>query len=192
MAPQRPYGCQCPRCGGDDFTEKFESTGGRFFTVTVDPSSAGCMAILFQVFSLFGIGFVVLGVVVVTQLAQTAGDESTMILYRILGCAAVIFGVLLTVCCIGWARSALNAGETPGTYKFECRLCYNAWTLKPGDSWPKVHMRPDLIAAGKERLEKERIRAVERRMQEERDKEANFNRIRKHHIHQEMMRRQKK
>lgn len=174
MTSQRPYGRQCPRCGGDDFTEKIESTGGKFFTVTVDPSDAGCMASLFLFFSLFGVGFVVLGVVVVTQLAPTAVDTFTVVQDRILGGAAIIFGVLLTVCCIGWAGSAFSAGEDTAIYKYSCRLCHNVWTLRPGDSWPEVHERPNLVAAGKQRLERERIQAEEKRRREEAAKAAQW------------------
>lgn len=176
MAPQRPYGHQCPRCGGNDFTEKFESTGGRFFTVTIDPANAGCMASTFFLFSLIGIGMAAFGVV---NVIKTQVDIFT-------GGFAAIFGTLITICCIGWAFSSLNAGVEPGKYKYKCRLCYNAWILRPGESWPKVHDRPDLVAAGRQRLEREQKQVEERRRQEERAKAEQFRRFVEHeHFHRQ-------
>ena len=49
-------------------------------------------------------------------------------------------------------------------YKHECLLCGYRWERREGEPPPEVHVRPDLIAKGAQRLEEE---AAERRHQEE-------------------------
>ena len=47
-------------------------------------------------------------------------------------------------------------------HHFTCILCGYHWDWQEGQSWPKVHVDPDLIAKGEQRLKEE-----ERRRQEE-------------------------
>jgi hypothetical protein len=49
-------------------------------------------------------------------------------------------------------------------YKHECLLCGYKWERREDEPLPEVHVRPDLIAKGAQRLEEE---ATERRRQEE-------------------------
>jgi hypothetical protein len=49
-------------------------------------------------------------------------------------------------------------------YNFTCSLCGCEWSWKQGQPWPKIEVRPDLIAAGEQRLAdeaKQRLRDAE-------------------------------
>ena len=48
-----------------------------------------------------------------------------------------------------------------GTKEYQCRLCKNEWKWKPGTPYPEVHVQPDLIAAGKKRMQEEQARDLQ-------------------------------
>lgn len=71
-------------------------------------------------------------------------------------------------------RDILFKGEEPGTiqvadsYQNTCLLCGYQWIWKVGDPLPQAQVRPDLIAAGEQRLREER-EAAERLRQRQQD-----------------------
>ena len=42
-----------------------------------------------------------------------------------------------------------------GSNEYNCRFCKHTWTWKPGTPYPEVHVRPEVIAKGKKKMEEE-------------------------------------
>jgi predicted RNA-binding Zn-ribbon protein involved in translation (DUF1610 family) len=57
--------------------------------------------------------------------------------------------------CGGYKVSGRRSSPKSRTYSYSCTLCGYQWSWQLGTPWPSVTVRPDLIAKGEQRLEKE-------------------------------------
>jgi rubredoxin len=63
--------------------------------------------------------------------------------------------VLIGYIYVGLTGGARKVDRLVTEHRYTCSLCGYAWEWSPGDPWPKVTVRPDLIAKGANRLRKE-------------------------------------
>lgn len=75
-------------------------------------------------------------------------DRSLFCLY------GLTFAVSAIVVFVAVAR-AMAMSKWPTVYERTCLLCGYEWLWEPGEPQPKVHVRPDLIQLGAQRLAKE-------------------------------------
>lgn len=134
---------QCPNCGGYYVETKTE---------WIDPKSGsgfGCGGLLF--WALLGIPPLILGTgALIGRISGSPMENDGQLI-----CCGLPGGLLLTLSLVSFLKT--NKVEK---YYHACQYCGNRWSRRLGEPLPEVTLRPDLIAAGKQRLQDEYNRAV--------------------------------
>ena len=60
--------------------------------------------------------------------------------------------------CGGFKVNGRRANTRTNIFSYTCELCGYKWSWTSGNSWPTVHVRPNLIASGAQKLEDEEKR----------------------------------
>ena len=131
----------CPNCGSYKVTTKSKIKGYAYVTRPM-----GSRAWMFNV-----AGFAGLHLLLMVQL---------MYIFRLnLGLAAIVVAVFAGL--ILWSkgprtrlfkRQYLDRIPTDGVYRHTCALCNYQWVWHTGTPKPTVHVRPELVMQGAERL----------------------------------------
>jgi len=158
---------QCPNCGG--FRTRTISKDSIYApgktrppTLGVKLGRIGCI-----LFTALVSSYIALGIFLTLTLGRYIGptSEEGMRVFSV-----IMFGIPLTVALLVgvamWRRVMPSPMRVQGPfigtmYNYECYLCGYKWSWRTGTPKPQVHLRPDLIAAGNQRLEEERRRQAE-------------------------------
>lgn len=128
---------QCPNCGG----YKIDQSTNR-----IDPKTGQKVpsAILGPIVLILLLGAVAMCVGVATDGGPATGVAIVLML-------AIGFGAMI------WFSMRKSQAEARAyvLHSYYCNICGNRWNLREGESWPEVHVRPNLITKGQERLEEE-------------------------------------
>ena len=135
---------QCPNCGG------YKATSAKLMQQSPVSSSQRIRNIIIYLVLL---GLSIVGVIFFPGLGRS-----------ICGFSAVVFLVVFLTYLF---RSNITiARVVPNAYQFTCTICGYRWEWREGQPWPDVHVRPDLIVKGEQRLEEERLRQQDPRIRQ--------------------------
>lgn len=127
---------QCPNCGG------YKATSQKVSVKQITPISSE------QRLKTSGIYLVVTAVLLVGMLillAMKSGYATGCGAFALLYLIAMFVSLLKT-----------NTTKVIGSaYDFSCLICGYRWEWREDQKWPEVHVRPDLIAKGEQRLSEE-------------------------------------
>jgi len=147
---------QCPNCGGYkvSFSQKdiFEK---RAYSVYDPKNWKGWHLVL-----------IFLAIVLVLM---AVGGESLRLFIVVFCSVPLILSLIIFIPKLLWAiifqKGQMRIKEKSGVlYNFSCQLCGYKWEWSTGQPEPEIHVRPDLIAKGEQRLREEEER---RRKQQE-------------------------
>ncbi len=141
---------QCPNCGGFRVTnlENERVYSGAYNAVSRKERRTTILMLV-----------VLTALMVVCCPLSVASDDFNALL--------ILMGIGLVLTVLAWVFGLLRLRqgnpEIVGVIRsFECDLCGYKWTERPGQQKPNIQVRPDLIAAGEQRLRE----AEERRRRE--------------------------
>jgi hypothetical protein len=141
---------RCPNCGGYKINSK---------KIRMDPRTGNSIApkfikvILYLGLPFLGL-FIVVGLLAIISQVFLGGDFSIDIFMFLLGVVGLIFFIASIKALRIYSQTEKLAYIL---YKFNCILCGYIWDWQMGEKWPEVHVRPDLIAKGEQRIEEERL-----------------------------------
>lgn len=130
---------QCPHCGGF----KIDSKNFRIDPTTGNSIASGCGKFVLY-FMLAVSGYMMVG------LFGAFIDQWGLALFG-------LGGLILFIFIITFLKKNRQAEKRAYTlFKYHCNLCGYNWDWRVGEMLPEVHVRPDLISKGEQRLEEER------------------------------------
>jgi hypothetical protein len=146
---------KCPNCGGYKITSQKTPIKQK---IALSESERRAMRILGLIIFVPMLGLSILACLVATVFGSDLGTSLSGGFYTF--CTIIIVASLA-----GLLGSLFQSNVTKVVghlHHFTCILCGYRWDWQEGQPWPKVHVDPDLIAKGEQRLAEE-----ERRRQEE-------------------------
>jgi len=152
---------QCPNCGGSYVDTKIELLDLKSKT----KFEFGCG---FWFFMFMGGMMVALGINVLMNPNEYEGMEKIG-----LSCFAMPFGILILIAGITAVLRYLK-GQMIEQYHHTCWYCSYRWSRRADEPFPSITVRPDLILAGKQRLQDEYNNAVAHQAAEDALKRAGW------------------